>query len=60
MINQARELNAESELAQAEAKLNDILETLKLIQNEINERKQRGNSLTRLHKFSLNLDTTPM
>ena len=42
MINQARELNAESELAQAEAKLNNILETLKLIQKEINERKEKN------------------
>lgn len=42
MKNQARELNADQGLAQAEAKLNDILETLKAIQKEINERKQRN------------------
>ncbi|WP_257293323.1 hypothetical protein [Endozoicomonas sp. YOMI1] len=43
MKNKARELNADQGLAQAEARLNDILETLKAIQKEINERKRQNN-----------------
>ncbi|USE37101.1 hypothetical protein [Endozoicomonas sp. SCSIO W0465] len=42
MKNQAQELNADQGLAQAEARLNDLLETLKAIQKEINERKQKN------------------
>ncbi|MGI2027556.1 hypothetical protein [Endozoicomonas acroporae] len=42
MKNQARELNADQGLAQAQARLNDLLETLKAIQKEINKRKEEG------------------